>query len=412
MWRKALVLGAVLALGLSWAQSGKINLRFSTWAGGDGLALLQQLAKEYSDSNPRVSVSVEVTPFADYGRKVAVQIASNDAPDVGWLAERDVPAFLASDAVLNLRPTVFADRSFEAADFPPSTLNLWRKGTGIYGVPFSNSPQVLFYNKDLFDKAGVADPMTQYARGTWDYAAFQKASDTIKDKTGSFGARIMRLDPKAWNSGTLAVIWSYGGAAFDSNFKCQLNNEGSVKAFELLHGMVFGSGSMPKPGDQTTFETGRMGMYVDNVSYSGQLRTVNFKWGIAPMPKGPGGRITQLGQAGYVVFARTRYPKEATEFLQFLASRDTMTRTARFFPPPRKSILDSPAYLSSNHLIQPNSLKVALVNQVSNARVFLTDTNYLKANDVIATGLERLYQPNANIKAVLNDICKQVDGLN
>ncbi|MER3555926.1 MAG: sugar ABC transporter substrate-binding protein [Meiothermus sp.] len=410
MKRVLLALGALLAVGAASAQK-EINLRFSTWAGGDGLALLQQLAKEYSDSNPRVNVAVEVTPFADYPRKVAIQVASGDAPDVGWLAERDVPAFLASNALVDLRPSLYADRNFDAADFPASALNLWRKGNGIYGVPFSNSPQVLFYNKDLFAKAGVPDPMTQYAKGTWDYAAFQKAADTIKEKTGAFGARVMRLDPRAWSSGTLAVLWSYGGGVYDDKFKCALDSDGSVRAFTLLHEMMFKSGSMPRPGDQTTFETGRMAMYMDNVSYSAQLRTVDFKWGIAPMPKGPSGRITQLGQAGYVVFAKSKYPKEATEFLAFLASKDVMARTARFFPPPRKSVLSNPAYLSSNPLIPAESLKVALVNQVTSAKVFLTTTNWPKANDVITSGLDRLYQPNANLKAVLSDICRQVDAL-
>ncbi|ADH65206.1 ABC-type sugar transport systems permease component (plasmid) [Allomeiothermus silvanus DSM 9946] len=410
MKRALLVLAGLLAVGAATAQQ-KISLRFSTWAGGDGLALLQQLAKEYSDSNPRVNVTVEVTPFADYPRKVAIQVASGDAPDVGWLAERDVPAFLASNALVDLRASLYADRNFDAADFPTSALNLWRKGGGIYGVPFSNSPQVLFYNKDLFAKAGVADPMTQYSRGTWDYAAFQKAAEAIKEKTEAFGARVMRLDPKAWSSGTLAVLWSYGGGVYDDKFKCILDSDGSVRAFTLMHDMMFKSGSMPRPGDQTTFETGRMAMYMDNVSYSAQLRTVDFKWGIAPMPKGPNGRITQLGQAGYVVFAKSKYPKEAIEFLAFLASKDVMARTARFFPPPRKSVLANPAYLSSNPLIPAESLKVALVNQVSSARVFLAPTNWLRANDVITSGLDRLYQPGANLKAVLNDICRQVDAL-
>jgi len=53
-------LTALLA-GMAGAQ--QVNLRFSTWAGGDGLALLQQLSKDYSAQNPGVQVTVEVTPL-------------------------------------------------------------------------------------------------------------------------------------------------------------------------------------------------------------------------------------------------------------------------------------------------------------------------------------------------------------
>lgn len=411
MKRSGLVVSlSLLIASSSLAEAQRVNLRFSTWAGGDGLALLQQLAREYSAQTSGVTVSVEVTPFADYARKVAVQLASGDGPDVGWLAEQSVPTFLASRSLRDLS-SLTTDRAFNVADFPVSALSLWRQGRALYGVPFSNSPQVLFYNKDLFRRAGIADPLARYGKGSWDYAAFRAAARTITDKTDAYGARIMRLDVKAWNSGTLGVLWSHGGNAFDSNLRCALNSPGSVRAFQLMHDMTFRDASMPRPGDQTTFQSGRLGMYIDNVSFSAQLADAGFRWGVAPLPKGPAGRITQLGQAGYVVFARSAHPQEAQAFLKFLASPAVMARTAKFFPPPRKSVLNSRAYLSSNPAIPAADLRTALVNQLPSARVFRTGDNFLRANDVIASGIERLFQPGVNVVNVLNDLCRQVDGL-
>ncbi len=278
-------------------------------------------------------------------------------------------------------------------------------------MPFSNSPLVLFYNKDLFQAAGVKDPLLQYGQATWDYPRFQQASKAIKDKTGAFGARVMRLDPKAWAGGLLAMAWSQGGGVYDKAMKCQLNAPGSVSAFQQASTMMFKDASMPRPGDQTAFESGRIGMYFDNLSYSAQLKDAKFKWGVAPLPKGTAGRVTQLGQAGYVVFSKSRNQAEAIKFLKFLGSAQTMAKTAKFFPPPRLSILKSAAYLNSNPAIPASSLKTAVVGQLSSARVLLTGTDWLKANDAITNGLDRVFQPNANVKAVLDDLCKQVDGL-
>ena len=400
-------LSALLATSLASAQN--VSLRFSTWAGGDGLSLLQQLAQEYAVQTPGVQVSVEVTPFADYARKVAVQLVSGDGPDVGWLAEQSVPTFFASRSLLDLS-SVTSEASFKLSDFPFSALSLWKQGNAVYGVPFSNSPQVLFYNKDLFAKSGLMTPLQQYAKGQWDYSTFRTSAKTIKDKTDAFGARIMRLDTKAWNSGTLGVLWSYGGNVFDRKLKCAMNTSASVSAFQFMSDMMFKDASVPRPGDQTTFQGGRIGMYIDNVSFSAQLKDVPFKWGIAPMPKGPAGRITQLGQAGYVVFAKSSHPKEAQAFLKFLASPAVMARTAKFFPPPRRSVLNSKAYLTSNPAIPAAELKTSLVNQLGTARVFRTGENFLRVNDVIASGIERLYQPGTNVSSILNDLCKQVDG--
>lgn len=400
------VLTSVLAFG-SAAQAA--DLRFSTWAGGDGLALLQQLAKEYK-AKTGTDVRIEVTPFADYSRKLAVQIASGDAPDIGWVSERDVPTFIASDNLTNLS-ALSKDRNFALDDFSNSSLTLWKRGTNLYGIPFSNSPLVLFYNKDIFAQAKVADPLAQYAKGQWTYANFQKSAATIKQKTGNYGARVMRLDPKAWAGGLLAVLWSHGGGVYDKGMKCALNSGGSLQAFNLMQNMMFKDNSMPRPGDQTSFEGGKLGMYFDNLSYAGQLKDAKFKWGIAPLPKGPAGRVTQLGQAGYAVFSKSKNQAEAIDFLKFLASKQNMSRTAKFFPPPRRSVLQSSAYLNGNPNVPAATLKTALISQLSSARVLMTTTDWLKANDTITSSLDRVLQPNGNAKAVLDSTCRVVDGL-
>lgn len=385
------------------------DLRFSTWAGGEGLALLQQLAQEYT-AKTGTNVKVEVTPFADYSRKLAVQIASGDAPDIGWVAERDVPTFIASNNLANLS-ALGKDASFNLNDFATSSLALWKRGGNLYGIPFSNSPLVLFYNKDLFKQAGLADPLDQYARGQWSYNDFQKSALAIKQKTGSYGARVMRLDPKAWAGGLLAVLWSQGGGVYDRNMKCNLNSAGSLQAFSLMQNMMFKDQSMPRPGDQTSFDGGRLGMYFDNISYAGQLKDAKFQWGIAPLPKGSAGRVTQLGQAGYAVFSKGRNQAEAVNFLKFLASKENMARTAKFFPPPRQSVLKSSVYLNANPAIPASALKTALISQLGSARVLQTDTNWLKANDVITSSLDQVFQPGANTKAILDRTCQTVDGL-
>lgn len=402
-------LSALLSSFLILGSAQAANLRFSTWAGGDGLALLQQLAKEYS-AKSGTNVTVEVTPFADYGRKLAVQIASGDAPDIGWVAERDVPTMIASNNLANLN-ALGKDSAFGLGDFATSSLTLWKRGNNLYGIPFSNSPLVLFYNKDLFAQAKVADPLTQYAKGGWTYQNFQQSALSIKQKTGSYGARVMRLDPKAWAGGLLAVLWSNGGGVYDKSMKCNLNSAGSVQAFNLMQTMMFKDQSMPRPGDQTSFDGGKLGMYLDNISYAGQLKDAKFKWGIAPLPKGSAGRVTQLGQAGYAVFSKGKNQAEAVNFLKFLASKENMARTAKFFPPPRQSVLKSAAYLNGNPAVPASTLKTSLISQLPSARVLLTTTDWLKANDVITSSLDQVFQPGADAKAILDSTCRTVDGL-
>ena len=54
-------------------------------------------------------------------------------------------------------------------------------------MPFSTSPFVIFYNKDLFDKAGLEDPNALAAKGEWNMAKFQEVAKKLKDTTGKWG---------------------------------------------------------------------------------------------------------------------------------------------------------------------------------------------------------------------------------
>lgn len=57
------------------------------------------------------------------------------------------------------------DASFNLDDYIPSTLDLFRDGDQLLGLPFSTPPVVMFYNKTLFDKANLTDPNTLASEG-------------------------------------------------------------------------------------------------------------------------------------------------------------------------------------------------------------------------------------------------------
>ena len=67
-------------------------------------------------------------------------------------------------------------QGYDFADFSKPALGLWTAGDKVFGVPFSTSPFVIFYNKDLFDKAGLDDPNALAAKGVWNMAMFQDVS--------------------------------------------------------------------------------------------------------------------------------------------------------------------------------------------------------------------------------------------
>ncbi|GEM45505.1 ABC transporter substrate-binding protein [Deinococcus cellulosilyticus] len=409
--RRNLMLLTLLSLSTASAQE-KVTLRFTTWAGGDGLKLLQTLATEFTKKNPSINVEVESIPFASYDQKLTVQMAGGTSPDVGWVAERSAPAYMSSKSLVDLNPYIKSNSSMRISDYAPASMTLWKKGEGIYGLPFSFSPIFMYYNKDLFQKAGIPTPSELLAQKKWNYAAFEASAAAIKKAApNAYGGTLLRLDPTNWAAGILAAMYSSGGDIFNKDLSsCTMNSAGTVQAFEMMQRMIK-EGSAPKLGEQVTFASGNLGMYADQVSYSGQLSNVKFKWDIVPMPSGPKGQKTLLGQAGYAVFSGSKHQKEAIQFVAFLSSPAVMKRTAQFFPPPRRSILNSDAYLNSNPLIPAASLRQAVLKQVSGAKALIVPANWAQVNDVVVRNMDRIFRPSANVKDELNQVCNDINPL-
>lgn len=74
------------------------------------------------------------------------------------------------------------DAQFKLDDYIPSTLDLFRDGDQLLGLPFSTPPVVMFYNKTLFDQAGLTDPNRLATQGKWTWEQFEESAKAITSK--------------------------------------------------------------------------------------------------------------------------------------------------------------------------------------------------------------------------------------
>ncbi|HEX2979914.1 MAG TPA: sugar ABC transporter substrate-binding protein, partial [Anaerolineaceae bacterium] len=285
-----------------------VTLRFTVWTGNEKhLAMLNEIGAAYTAEHPNVTVQFDTIPFDDYVSKVTVQLAGGTPPDAGWLMETAAPSWIEAGVLADLQPTLDAYPDYDFADFSVPALGLWQRDTTLYGVPFSNSPIFVVYNKDLFDAAGIDDPNTMLANGEWTWENLAKAAKEIKDKgpAGSYGfvgfdAAMFTTQP--WST-LVPAIWAYGGDAWTKDgSKCTINAPEAVQAVQLFHDMTFKDKSIVPPGDKTVFAGGTVGMTLAQLSRLTQLDEAGFKYGIAPLPSGPAGNQAVIGQAAIVVF--------------------------------------------------------------------------------------------------------------
>ena len=114
---------------------------------------------------------------------------------------------------------------------------------------------------------------------------------------------------RVWHT-LIPIIRAYGGEAWDeTGTECRLNSPESVEAVAMYHSMIFGDRSVVPPGEQGDFFTGNAAMTINQLSLVSKLEGAAFKWGIAPLPSGPTGEVTVIGQAALVAFKTARTPR-------------------------------------------------------------------------------------------------------
>ncbi|MEV7422570.1 sugar ABC transporter substrate-binding protein [Streptomyces sp. NPDC091212] len=415
MIRTRKVLGAVamttvlaLCAACSGSSSGTsdtaVDLRMTVWTSDKAqLALFNSIAAAYRADHPDVSkITFESLPFEDYNTTLTTQIAGGNAPDLAWMGDLSQD-LIASDALVGLTDTFKSTPGWKYDDLLGSATAEYSHDSTLYAYPFSNSPYALYVNTDLLAKAGQKiDPATL----TWDQVA--AAGAAAHAKTGKAGFVIRDFDYKAWN--TLATVWTgWGGSAWSADGKtCTFDSPEMQKAFTFLHDAAFKTRAMPGPGTTADFFAGDAAFTVAQVSRA-SLLTGKFKFGLYPLPAGPKGTYSVLGQAGMGVLASSKHPKQAAGFLAYLTDPENAAKLAQYFPPPRKSLLTGDKLAANNKVLSASQLQDAVVDQLPDAVTLPNHTSPAEIAQKGKTALDAMWRADADIPAVLKSVCAALD---
>ena len=400
----------VLSLGMATGPLLAEDLRFTVWTGSDAhLEMLNGIAASFKETHPDVNVTFETIPAADYTQKLTFQLAGGNPPDLGWMMEDAAPTFAAAGVLMDLGPTLRETEGYDYADFSEAAMGLWTDGDAVYGVPFSTSPFMIFYNKTLFDEAGIEDPLTLAEKGEWDMDKFQEVAKTIKDKTGKWGFEFK--DGQGYDSrimhALMPPIRAYGGDVW-ANGECGFDTPEAVEAVQQLHDMVFKDQSIVPPGEQGDYFSGSSAMTINQISRASKMPEAGFDWGIAPLPSGPGGEAPVIGQAAIVVFERGPNKELAAEFVAHMTNKENVAIMAQFFPPARQSVLDSEAFTSSNALI-PAEQMAHVSSAIAEGKVLPSHEKSPQILAAMAPRVDALWRPDADVKQALDEVCAAIE---
>lgn len=390
-----------------------VNLRFTVWTGSDAhLSMLNGFAEAYKEIHPNVTVQFDTIPFGDYIPKVTLQLAGSNPPDGGWLLETSSPTFVQSGVLANLKP-MLDNPDYDYADMSETATALWVTDDAVYGVPFSTSPFVTFYNKDMFVEAGLETPNELAAKGEWSWDAFANAAKVIAENTPAGVYGFDTLDGAGYDVRSLQqlvpLIRAYGGNAWDeAGTACLLNSPEAIEAVQLYHNMIFVDQSVVPPGEQADFYAGLAGMTLGQLSRTVKLEDATFSWDIAPLPSGPAGDVSMIGQAAVVAFKTSPNVDVAADFVAFITNKNNVATMAQFFPPARVSVLESEALLDANPSVDPVSMEQAVINAIKTGKVLPSHIEFPKIELAVRAEFDNMWSADADVQAVLSNVCEAI----
>jgi multiple sugar transport system substrate-binding protein/arabinogalactan oligomer/maltooligosaccharide transport system substrate-binding protein len=283
---------------------------------------LDAIAPAFEAQHPGVKVKVERFEYDPYQEMVLTTLASGQGvPDVVTLDPMWAGDLIRGGTVL---PLDKATTELNVADFVPAGWNLYSWKGVQYGIPLDLDFQLVFYRKDVYDKAMATLGMTEFPTTIDDYRALAKE---VTKETGKPALLLSQGDYYSWYQSFLAPMG--GNLINDEGTQYVFNDQKSVDALQLYSDLANVDKtaklwSSDVDGDPMVALKGGDVMAILNGSWfateiASGAPEMKGQWAIAPVPFGPEGRPNDAATGGACLSIPTqaKEPELAWEFIKY-----------------------------------------------------------------------------------------------
>lgn len=326
------------------------EIKVAFWGSPEEIDIITNSIKDWQTAHPDIKIVFEHTPYTGYDSKILTRIAGGAAPDI-IATEVDYFVTFASKGVLeDLSTYADADPEFKKEDFFPAIVERFSLLDHLYAVPRDVAPfACVFYNKKLFDEAGLAYPTDEW---TWDDMLRMARALTKTDESG----RTVQYGFYGW--AWMNFIYGNGGALVDnvaSPTKTLIDDPKSIEGLQFYSDLINLYKVMPTPvalanlgmGIDLMFASGRLGMFLSGIWETPGLRRYNFDWDVVMFPKNAQGvRAFGSGGSGYAILKSSKNKKAAWEVIKALTGPGGQAELARrgLAQPSRIAVAQSDAW--------------------------------------------------------------------
>lgn len=392
-------------------QGAPASIEYAIWGDPAEIDSQTKLVESFEAVNPTIDVKVSVADWDSYWEKLLTGLAGGAAPDVFAMDGPLAPDYQARDVLLDLQPLIERD-GYDLGQLADQGVGVFKTADGKqYGLPRDLNVGVLYYNKTIFDAAGIP-----YPDDTWDWAKLIEVGKQLTLDTNSDGTMDqwgLYTETSDMENYWLSLVWQNGGDFFGADGKSTaLTTAEAAGGLQHLQDLIYKDKIMAEPaifaemGD--AFEQGLAAMEVNGSWLVPTHLAAGIELGIAPIPSGPAGRFTVVNPTGAVIYKDTKAPDAAWEFIKYLAS-----------PPAQEQLMQLKASLP----VSKEVLAGPYASSFDGAQVFADSLTYAKAKPsfagyeeyttILQTELDEnvFNAPNKTAKEAIDTVAAELDAL-
>jgi ABC-type glycerol-3-phosphate transport system substrate-binding protein len=402
------------------AEAGTGDIQLVYWnglTGSDGGTMVE-MVEAFTEENPDVSVRVEMMQWSTYFDKLLTSLVSGNPPDLFLLHEFEIPQF-ASQGVLQDTSDYYTSNGgpIPDDDILPRVMKALEYDGGRYGVPLDLHGWGLWYNKDLFEAAGLdpeacptnAEEFVDYARKLTLDANGNDATrpDFDPENVVQWGTQVSWFKPTV-----LSTMWQYGADWTDGEGNATMNSEQAMAAVQFWYDLIYTDHVAPQPAGfdgWQSFAGGQLAMTPEG-SWMLNFNDENeINWGVCPLPQF--GDQPATWTSSHVIYTPTSLEGEkldaAQRLIGYLTSQGLVWATSGQ-PPARVSQLEAMTLeeFPSAKVLGDSFMEFGRYDTANECIQEIIDIGYMPELDSIFNGIktveEGLNDANARIQDILD----------
>ena len=298
----------------------KTVVRFMVNGSAEELAIYDKAVKAFNEQSTDTEVELIGVTGDDYSAQLMTQLQSDDAPDVFYSEEGSYGELNNSGMLLSMNDYLSdPDSTLKMEDIPEAIKVNYTFDGHTTGVPVDSNPEVIYYNKDLFESLGIKSPQEYVDEGKWNFEAFETVTKELHDND------TIGFVWENWWGPAYSFLLSAGDSFYtedgQANFETDRINAGmSYLEKNMQDGNFVYAGSLESgESADTLFLAGDTGMVYNGRWSVPTYAEAPFTYDIVPFPyyEEPSQAVSAMPATPMVISVNCKNPDNAWEFVSF-----------------------------------------------------------------------------------------------